>query len=355
VALWPFPSLQFEFIRMSTTVALDAMGGDFAPVNPVAGAILAARELGSHVILVGQREQVDRELSRHGALDLPISVVHASEAVGMDEPPATALRRKKDSSLRVAANLVQEGRADALVSAGNSGAVMATAMFVLGTVEGVDRPALAAVIPNLRGVSVWLDVGANVDSKPQHILQWALMAHIYAKNILGVESPRVGLLSIGVEAGKGNDLVRETFKLLKESRLNFIGNVEGHDIFNGNADVIVCDGFTGNVSLKVIESATETLIHFLRQEYSRSWRTRLGYLLSRPAFKAFKKRVDYAEFGGVPLLGVKGATIISHGKSSPRAIRNAIRVAGEVVENRVNEQIHDRIRDSSRGSESVTA
>jgi len=340
---------------MGATIALDAMGGDFAPANPVAGAILAARELGSRVILVGRQDEIERELGRHGAPDSSLSVVHASEAVAMDEAPAMALRRKKDSSLRVAANLVHEGKADALVSAGNSGAVMATAVFVLGTVEGVDRPALAAVVPNLRGRSVWLDVGANVDSKPQHIHQWAVMAHIYSRNILGIEQPRVGLLSIGEEAGKGNDLVRETFKLLKESGLNFIGNVEGHDIFNGNADVIVCDGFTGNVSLKVIESATQTLFHFLRQEFARSWRTRLGYLLSRPAFKGFKKRTDYAEFGGVPLLGVRGATIISHGRSSPRAIRNAIRVAGEVVDHRVNQQIQDEIRKGSHGVQTVTA
>jgi phosphate acyltransferase len=340
---------------MTATVALDAMGGDFAPANPVAGALLAARELGSRVILVGRQEEIERELSRHRVRSPLLSVIHASESVGMDEAPGMALRRKKDSSLRVAANLVQEGKADALVSAGNSGAVMATAMFVLGTVEGVDRPALAAVVPNRKGVSVWLDVGANVDSKPQHIFQWALMAHIYAKNLLGIASPRVGLLSNGEEAGKGNDVVRETFKLLKESRMNFIGNVEGHDIFNGNADVIVCDGFTGNVSLKAVESATETLFQILRQEFSLSWRTRLGYLLSRPAFKGFRKKVDYAEFGGVPLLGVRGATIISHGKSSPRAMRNAIRVAGEVVENRVNEQIQQEIRESARGVHSVTA
>jgi len=340
---------------MGATVALDAMGGDFAPANPVAGAILAARELGSRVTLVGRQDEIEKELARHGAREASLTIVHASEAVAMDEAPAMALRRKKDSSLRVAANLVQEGKADALVSAGNSGAVMATAMFVLGTVEGVDRPALAAVVPNLKGLSVWLDVGANVDCKPQHIHQWAVMAHIYARNILGIENPRVGLLSIGEEAGKGNDLVRETFKLLKESGLNFIGNVEGHDIFNGNADVIVCDGFTGNVSLKVIESATETLFHFLKQEFSRSWRTRLGYLLSRPALKGFKKRVDYAEFGGVPLLGVRGATIISHGRSSPRAIRNAIRVAGEVVDHRVNEQIQSEIRKGANGFQSVTA
>jgi len=340
---------------MKPTIALDAMGGDFAPANTVAGAILAARELGSRVLLVGREDEIARELEKHGARDSSLSVVHASETVAMDDPPSMALRRKKDSSLRVAANLVREGQAQALVSAGNSGAVMATAMFVLGSVAGVDRPALAAVVPNRKGVTVWLDVGANVDSKPQHMRQWAIMAHIYAKNILGVSSPRVGLLSNGEEAGKGNDVVRETFKLLQESRINFIGNVEGHDIFNGNADVIVCDGFTGNVSLKAVESATETLFHFLKQEFSRSWRTRLGYVLSRPAFKGFRKRVDYAEFGGVPLLGVKGATIISHGKSSPRAIRNAIRVAGEVVANRVNDQIHKEIEESSHGMRSETA
>lgn len=341
---------------MKATVALDAMGGDFAPANPVAGAVLAARELKSQVILVGREEEIRKELAKQSAQDIPsISVVHASESVGMDEAPSTAIRRKRDSSIRVAAGLVRERRADAMVSAGNSGAVMATAMFVVGMMEGVDRPALAAVVPNLKGPSVWLDVGANVDSKPQHILQWAVMADIYARNILRIGSPRLGLLSIGQEAGKGNDLVKETFKLLKESKLNFMGNVEGHDIFNGNADVIVCDGFTGNVALKVIESSVETLFHFLRQEFSRSWRTRLGYLLSRPAFKSFKKRVDYAEFGGVPLLGVRGTTIISHGRSSPRAIRNAIRVAGEVVQNRVNEQIQDEIRHTAAGPESVTA
>jgi glycerol-3-phosphate acyltransferase PlsX len=332
------------------------MGGDFAPVNPVAGAILAARELGSRVVLVGKSDEIERELDRLEARGVGgITIVHASETVGMEESPANALRRKKDSSMRVAANLVAEGKAQALVSAGNSGAVMATAMFVLGTVEGVDRPALAAVVPNLKGLSVWLDVGANVDSKPQHVVQWAVMAHIYARDILGIGSPRVGLLSIGQEAGKGNDLVKETFRLLRAAPVNFIGNVEGHDIFNGNADVIVCDGFTGNVALKVIESSVETLFHFLRQEFSRSWRTRLGYLLSRPAFKSFKKRVDYAEFGGVPLLGVRGATIISHGRSSPRAIRNAIRVAGEVVKNRVNEHIQTQIREASPGIQTVTA
>jgi glycerol-3-phosphate acyltransferase PlsX len=340
---------------MKPAIALDAMGGDYAPANTVAGAILAARELGSRVVLVGKEEEIQSELKRHHASEAGLSVVHASEAVAMDEAPGMALRRKKDSSLRVAANLVRDGQADALVSAGNSGAVMATAVFVLGCVAGVDRPALAAVVPNRTGLTVWLDVGANVDSKPQHILQWAIMAHIYAKNILGVPAPRVGLLSIGEEVGKGNDLVRETYKLLQESRINFIGNVEGHDIFDGSADVIVCDGFTGNVSLKAVESATETVFHFLKQEFSRSWRTRLGYLLSRPAFKGFRKRVDYAEFGGVPLLGVKGATIISHGRSSPRAIRNAIRVAGEFVENRVNDQIQREIEESTHPARSVIA
>ena len=340
---------------MKPRIALDAMGGDFAPANTVAGALLAARELGSQVVLVGRQDEIEKELKKHSRVPETVSIVHASETVSMDESPAAALRRKKDSSLRVAANLVREGGADALVSAGNSGAVMATAMFVLGTVSGVDRPALAAVVPNLKGTTVWLDVGANVDSKPQHMLQWAIMAHIYAKNLLRIASPRVGLLSNGEEAGKGNDAVKETFKLLQEARINFIGNVEGHDIFDGSADVVVCDGFTGNVSLKAVESATETLFHFLRQEFSRSWRTRLGYVLSRPAFKGFKKRVDYAEFGGVPLLGVKGTTIISHGRSSPRAIRNALRVAGEAVESGVNEQIRKEIEESSHGMRSVTA
>jgi glycerol-3-phosphate acyltransferase PlsX len=325
------------------SIAIDAMGGDFAPSHPVAGAVLAAREYGARLILVGRKEAIEAELAKHRAGGLPIEIVHASEVVEMHDSPVNAFRRKKDSSIRVAATLVRDGRAAGVVSAGNTGAVMTTVKMICGVLEGVERPALCAVVPNLRGPSVWLDVGANIDCKPEQLAQFAVMGHLYAREVLGVGQPRVGLMSIGEEDTKGNEVTREAFRILKEAPLNFIGNVEGRDIFNGKADVIVCDGFIGNVSLKAVESAAEAILHFLKEEISKSFLAKMGYILARPAFRNFRKKVDYAEYGGVPLLGVRAAAIICHGGSSVRAIKNAVRVTQEFVKNRVNDRIHDEI------------
>jgi glycerol-3-phosphate acyltransferase PlsX len=329
---------------MSVVIALDAMGGDHAPASVVEGAVLASREYGHRLILVGRQEEVGRELRKHGvdAQDSgPISLVDARDVIEMHESPVLALRKKKHSSIRVACQLVREGRAHGMVSAGNTGAVMVTAKVVMGTLQGIERPAVMAVLPNLKGLSVWLDVGANIGPRPEHLLQFAVMGQIYSREILGVRDPRVGVLSVGEEDSKGNATTKEALHLMRGSRMNFVGNVEGRDIFNGNVDVIVSDGFTGNVSLKAIESVAEMLAVLLRQEIASSGPARLGYLFMRGAFRRFKKKIDYAEYGGMPLLGVKGSAIICHGRSSARAIKNAIRVAGEVVEGRVNDRIQE--------------
>jgi len=324
-------------------IAVDAMGGDHAPDRPVEGAIQAARELGIPITLVGREDEVRNALAAHPHDGLDLRVVHAEDAIGMDEMVVTALRRKKFSSLRIAAKLVRDGEAAGLVSAGNTGAVMAIAKIVLGTLQGISRPALTTTVPNLRGKTVWLDVGANVEVKPDGFREFAIMGHIYARDILGIDNPRIGLLSIGAEEVKGTDLTREVFKLLKADVPNFIGNVEGRDLFNGNCDVVVCDGFTGNVSLKALESIVETLDVFLRQEMEQSLRTRIGFLLARPALRSFGKRVDYAEFGGAPLLGLNGCTIICHGRSSSRALRNAVRAADEFARKGVAARIERRM------------
>jgi glycerol-3-phosphate acyltransferase PlsX len=261
----------------------------------------------------------------------------------MAESPVTAFRRKKDSSIRVAAKLLHDGHVQGLVSAGNTGAAMTTVKMICGVLEGVERPALCAVVPNQRGSSVWLDVGANIGCRPEHLAQFAVMGHLYAQETLGVDRPRVGLMSIGEEDSKGNEVTREAFRILKDTPLNFIGNVEGRDIFNGEADVVVCDGFIGNVSLKAVESAAEALLLFMKEEISKSVMAKIGYLLARPAFRSFRKRLDYAEYGGVPLLGVRGAAIICHGGSSPRAIKNAVRVVLDFNRHHVNDRIHDEV------------
>ena len=320
-------------------IAVDAMGGDGGVPVSVEGAIAAAREYGLHVVLVGDQKVVERELSRHKVAGLPITVRHASQVVEMGEQPSHALRRKRDSSMRVAASLVRDGEAAAFISAGNTGAAMAIAMFTLGMLDGVDRPAIAAVLPSKRGRTILLDVGANIDPKPWHLAQYAVMGHVYARDVLGVAAPRVGLLSVGEEEGKGNELVREVFKRLEESPINFVGNVEGRDIFNGNAEVVVTDGFTGNVCLKVSESLADMLIQFLREEMGRTLSTKLAALLVRPAFRRLWKRVDYTETGGAPLLGINGACIIGHGASPTRAVKNGIRTAAEWVKADVNGHI----------------
>ena len=325
-------------------VALDAMGGDRGPAANIEGAVTAARDLGVSVILVGLEEELQRCLRAHDTRGLPISIRHAPEVVEMGESPSIALRRKKHSSIRVGIDMVKRGEAEAFVSAGNTGAVMATALVVLGTLSGVERPAIAVVVPTLTGQALLLDVGANAECKPRHLVEFAIMGNVYARDIMGLGRPRVGLLSIGEEESKGNELTREAFKDLEsEAAIHFVGNVEGRDIFNGNADVIVCDGFTGNVALKMSESVAEFVFQLLRDEVGKGLTGKAGALLLRPAFRRFKRRVDPAETGGAPLLGVNGVCIISHGRSTGKAIRNAIRVAAECAANKVIPHIREGI------------
>jgi len=326
-------------------IAVDAMGTDSAPNPEVEGAVLAARAGLAEVILVGPEDALTAELARRrDARGLPIEVVHASEAVTMEDHPAKAFRRKRDSSIRVAAQLVRDGKADGLVSAGNTGAVMTTAKIVLGALEGVDRPALAAVFPNSKGKATALvDVGANVDCKAHHIEQFAVMGEVYYRVIFGAPQPRVGLLSIGAEDHKGNELTREALRMLRKLPLNFVGNVEGRDLYNGQVDVIVCDGFIGNVALKISEGMVDAISMLLRQALASTLSAKVGYMLSRKALRGFRKRVDYSEYGGAPLLGVKGVSMIAHGGSNANAIKNAIRVAAEFVEGRVNEKIEKEL------------
>ena len=319
------------------------MGGDHGPAVVVEGAVAAVREFGASVVLVGDTAAIERELARLGVSAADVVVRHASQVVGMGESPSQALRRKRDSSLRVAAELVRDGDASAFISAGNTGAAMAVAMFVVGVLRGVDRPAIAAVLPNLKRFTVLLDVGANVDPKPWHLFQFAVMGNVYARDILGIERPRVGLLSVGEEEGKGNELTKEAYEQLKDSSLNFVGNVEGRDIYNGHCDVIVADGFTGNVALKISESLAEMVGAMIREELMRDVRSRMGAALAKPAFDRFKKRVDYAEMGGAPLLGIDGAAIICHGASPVKAIKNAVRVAGEWAKSGLNDHIRSAL------------
>jgi phosphate acyltransferase len=320
-------------------IALDAMGGDFGPAVVVEGAVVAAREHGISSVLVGDKAAIEREIIRLKAPDLPLSIRHATQVVGMAEAPSQALRRKRDSSLRVAADLVKDGECHALVSAGNTGAAMAIGMFVLGLLPGVERPAIAAALPSLAGFTVLIDAGANVDPKPRHLFQFAVMGHVYSRDIIGKDNPRVGLLSVGEEEGKGNDLVKDAFESLRGSSLNFIGNIEGRDIYNGRCDVVVTDGFTGNVCLKVSESLAEMLTSMIREELTRDALSKAGAVLAQGAFARMKRRVDYTEMGGAPLLGINGASIVCHGASPVKAIKNALRVATEWVRNDVNDHI----------------
>jgi glycerol-3-phosphate acyltransferase PlsX len=326
-------------------IAVDAMGGDNAPNAIVAGAVQAAREFGISVILVGIDQLIQTELKKYPDVgSLPIETRNATEVVDMLDSPSTVFRRKKNSSIRVANELVKSGEAVAVISAGHTGAAMATSLFVLGPLEGVERPAIAVPITTMKGASVVLDMGANVDCKPHHLLQFAVMGEVYAKYLLKNPNPRVGLLSIGEEQTKGNELTKEAFKLLTETSLNFIGNVEGRDLLVGNADVVVCDGFIGNVVLKTAEGITESILSIIKENIGDNLIRKLGYLLMRPAFRALKRRLDYAEYGGAPLLGINGVSIISHGRSSDRAIKNAIRVAAEFAEGEVNKHIHEDIK-----------
>jgi glycerol-3-phosphate acyltransferase PlsX len=332
---------------MLTDIAVDAMGSDKAPTPEIAGAILACQTLSVRVHLVGPQEllrpQLTRALEAHGLMegDLPITIVQASERIGMDEKAAVAVRHKKDSSMRVGLRMVREHKAAAFLTAGNTGAAMATAKMVLGALAGVDRPALAMVLPTLveGQPCVLLDVGANVDCKPQNLEQFAVMGELYARSIFQIKRPRVGLLSIGEEEGKGNELTGEAFPLLKKLPLNFVGNVEGRDIYNGEADVIVCDGFVGNVALKTSEGLTKLVRELLKSSLKKTVTAKVGALLSRKAFDAFKKTIDPTEYGGAPLLGLRGICFVGHGSSNDRAIMNCIRVAAEFADKGINDQI----------------
>src|SRR6266550_5200027 len=327
------------------------MGSDHAPHAEIDGALAAARDFGIGVILVGQPEIVESELRRcgwRGDGDRGIELVEAADVVGMDEAVATAIRRKKKSSLRVGSKLVAEGRAVGFVSAGNTGAAMATAKMVIGMLPGVDRPALAALMPTKSPrPTLLIDVGANAECKPHHLAQFAVMGDAYSRAVLGTVKPVVGLMSIGEEEAKGNDLTKEAFPLLRQLHtLNFIGNVEGRDVFSGLVDVIVTDGFTGNVMLKLSEGLTEAMLSMIKRELTASAVTKAGAVLAKPAFRNIKKRLDYSEHGGAPLLGVRKIVVIGHGSSNARAIRNAIRSVKEFSENRAGERIEKGIAET---------
>ena len=327
-------------------IAVDAMGGDRAPEAVVAGSVQAARELDLSVTLVGLKDVLERELSR---LDYDPDRVftHAcTQVAGMTEPPLEVLRSKKDASIRVAFELVKSGECQAAVSAGNSGATLAAALVELGRMEGVERPAVASVLPAIRGRLVIIDVGANVDCKPSYLLQFGLMADAYAQAVLKIERPRVALLSIGEEHDKGNQLVRQAHDLLRASSLNFIGNIEGRDLFSNQADVVVCDGFVGNVVLKLSEALAEVLGVMLRREFDHGFWPLLSIMGLKGLFKRYFRKVDYAEIGGAPLLGVNGIGIVSHGRSSPKAIKNAIRTAAEFVRQDMPARIAARLKES---------
>jgi len=313
-------------------IAIDAMGGDEAPASIIDGALVAARHLQVGLLLVGCRDVIERQLSRHPRVSwLDIEIQDASERIEMEEPAAAALRRKPRASIRVAADAVAQGRAQALFSAGHTGASVIAAHSAFGRLPGVDRPALATIIPTRTHPAVLLDSGATVECRPHHLVQFAIMGVAYARVALGCATPRVGLLSVGAEESKGNDLTREAHRLLKIAPVNFVGNVEGPDVFAGHADVIVCDGFTGNITLKVSEGLVETVESLLHDELSSTFGTRVGYLLSRQAYRRFRKRLDYSEYGGAPLVGVNGLCIVGHGRSTAKAVRNAVAMAARAV------------------------
>ena len=335
-------------------IVVDAMGGDHAPEAAVEGAVMAAREYETEIILTGLSDQIHSILNR---LDpehhLSIQVVHAGEVVEMHDSPSKVLRSKRKSSMKIGLDLVKEGTASAFLSAGNTGAVLAYSTIILRPLKGVDRPAIAIQLPTLKGDAILLDAGANVDCKTNQLFQFGIMGHVFAEYILGKKNPLVGLLSIGEEDGKGNEIVKEAFQMLKASHINFIGNVEGKEVYRGNADVIVCDGFTGNVALKISESLAEMIGSNLKRLFKSNWLSKLGYLLLKPKLDEFKKKVDYSETGGAPLLGVNGVVIIAHGSSSPKAIKNAINRARELSEKNINAHIQQGIEANLTNLESA--
>ncbi|MDD2443450.1 MAG: phosphate acyltransferase PlsX [Desulfotomaculaceae bacterium] len=326
-------------------IAVDVMGGDYAPREIIKGSLLAATEYKQEVILVGDEERVRAEFGNCGAGSL-ISIVHAPEVIEMGEHPAVAVRRKRNSSIVKAAQLVKEGAAAALVSAGSTGAAMASSIISLGGIKGIDRPAIAGILPNENNITVLLDAGANVDCKPQQLLQFGIMGYLYAKKIIGVVNPRVGLLSNGKEETKGNESNLAAFPLLQKAEINFIGNIEGRDVFNGAVDVVVCDGFVGNIVLKTGEGLAGALLKMMKEEISKSCLAKVGTVMAGPALKELKKRLDWTEYGGAPLLGINGVSIICHGGSTAKAIKNAIRVARDSVNNHLVEAIRKSVEDA---------
>lgn len=327
-------------------IAVDAMGGDHAPAEIVKGAVKAAKAWpDTEIILVGRKDEITVHISDK---DIPnISFYECSEVIEMDEHPAAAIKKKKDASIVVATRLVKEGRADALVSAGSTGAQMAAALLGLGRIKGINRPAICTVLPTLQGGKLLLDVGANPDAKPENLLQYAMMGSIYAESILGIKDPKVALLNIGSEEGKGNELTQAAYELLKSSSLNFIGNIEGRDIPYGNIDVVVCDAFVGNIVLKTFEGLSSALFQLIKEKITATTSRKIGAMLVKPGLKEIAKQLDYAEYGGAPLLGVNGTSIICHGSSKEKAIYNAIRVAKECLNEKIIERIAEGLSESS--------
>ena len=320
-------------------IAVDVMGGDFAPQSIVEGAFLVAKKYGVRVVLVGDEDQVSKELSKYPTSKLPIYIHHAPHVVAMHDSPSVVLRRMKDTSIKVALDLAKEGQANGVVSAGNSGAAMALAMYIFKKLEGVDRPAIATIHPTTKGSTILLDSGGNVDCKPFHLVQFAIMGDAYAKYILRKGEPRIGILSNGEEEGKGNELTREAHDILLKTNMNYIGYVEGRDLNSGEVDVIACDGFVGNVALKISEGLWETIHAILKGEARDNIRARVAYFLMKRAIRRLGKRLDYSEYGGAPLLGIDGTCVISHGASNAKAIMNAILLASNLAGNKLNEHL----------------
>jgi glycerol-3-phosphate acyltransferase PlsX len=325
-------------------IVLDAMGGDHGPAVTVKGAVAAVNEYGVHMILTGDKERIDDELRKYKFPQEYIEVIHCTENIEGEDKPVAAIRKKKDSSMVVALNLVKAGRAEAVISAGNTGALLAGGLFVLGRIPGIDRPALAPVFPTSKGVSVLIDGGANADCRPRNFLEFGLMGGIYAEKVLNIEKPRVCVVNIGTEEGKGNEITKEAYQVCKNAPYNFVGNVEARDIPNGFADVIVCDGFTGNVILKLTEGVAAVIFKILKEELTKNPIRKIGALLLKSGLKGFKRRFDYTEYGGAPFLGVQGVLIKAHGSSNDKALKNAIRQAKILIENKVIPEIVNEMK-----------
>jgi len=327
-------------------IALDAMGGDYAPTNIVSGAILALREYHriSKLFLVGDRDQIIRHLGEQNYEDQRVEVVHTTQVIEMSDPATESVRRKRNSSVSMAVDLVKNGSADALVSAGHTGATVAATTIKLRTLKGIERPGIASYLPTAHNVCVLIDAGANIEARPEYMLQYAIMGTVLSKHVLGFPNPAVGLMSIGGEDAKGSDLIRESFKLLRSTKLNFRGNVEGHDLFECPVEVVLCDGFTGNVVLKTCEATAAAVFHWLKRELKKGLLHQMGAYMVRNAFRTIWNKTNYETYGGSPLLGVNGICIIAHGASSPLAIKNAVRVATEFVEQGINPRIIEAIK-----------